>query len=42
MKIETCYECGCDYKEGTEDFDNIFQTGCCNDCLEERLERGED
>ena len=41
-KIETCEDCGWMYKEGTSDYDSIFQTGYCGDCLVERVERGEE
>ncbi|CYY71807.1 Uncharacterised protein [Streptococcus suis] len=41
-KIETCEECGCKYIDGTTDHNSIFQTGCCGDCLVERVERGEE
>lgn len=40
--IETCEECGCKYIDGTTDYDSIFQTGYCGDCLSERVERGEE
>ncbi|HEM4250702.1 TPA: hypothetical protein U1X39_000489 [Streptococcus suis] len=41
-KIETCEECGCKYVDGTTDYDSIFQTGYCGDCLVEHVERGEE
>lgn len=41
-KIEECYECGCKFREGTVEYDSIFQTGYCSDCLVERVERGEE
>ncbi|HHT7826450.1 TPA: hypothetical protein ACT2IM_001049 [Streptococcus suis] len=41
-KIESCEECGCKYVDGTTDYDSIFQTGYCGDCLVERVERGEE
>ena len=42
QKIETCEDCGWMYKEGTSDYDSIFQTGYCGECLVERVERGEE
>ena len=40
--IETCEECGCKFREGTDDYDCIWQTGCCRECLVEKVERGEE
>ena len=36
--IEVCEECGCAYGDGTTDYDSIFQTGYCEDCLSEKSE----
>lgn len=42
LKIESCLECACKYREGTDDYDSIYQTGYCGACLVERVENGED
>ena len=41
-KIESCEECGCKAIDGTANYDGIFQTGYCGNCLVERVERGEE
>ena len=40
--IETCEECGCKFREGTDDYDCAWRTGYCCDCLIEKEERGEE
>ncbi|MEQ9810324.1 hypothetical protein [Streptococcus jiangjianxini] len=42
MKIETCEQCGCKYREGTADYDSIYQTAYCGDCLVDRVENGKE
>lgn len=41
-KIKECYKCGCKFREGTVDYDSIFQTGYCSDCLLEKIENNEE
>lgn len=41
-KYERCAECGCSFKEETNDYDNICHTGYCYECLMEKYENGEE
>lgn len=41
-KYERCEECDCSFKEDTNDYDSVYQTGYCDECLMEKYENGEE
>lgn len=39
-ELESCMECGCKHYEDTAEYECIYQTGYCPDCLLKLVEMG--